>query len=153
MKYMYWSLNLDEGDFIRVKLNHPANIRLLTPSNYRQYHRGNTFRYYGGYVDYEPYKIEPPYSGDWYLVIDLKDCASDSVKASVSVFNRDETVINTIEDNQADSDSTPASLKGFQEQLCTEHNEPAIIRHDCGLYLCSTCLSKYECCPECQKQL
>lgn len=83
LKYTFFSL--EEGDTIEVSLSRAANACLMDLFNYSYYTMGLSFRYYGGYVTYSPSYITVPYSGTWYLAIDLGGHAG-SVSASVRVI-------------------------------------------------------------------
>ena len=86
MNYLAYEVVADSGDLIEVLLDHAANVQLLDPSNYRNYRRGTAFRYYGGYADRSPYRIQVPYQGHWHLVIDLGG-APGTVRASARVIS------------------------------------------------------------------
>ena len=57
---------------IEVTLDRQANVQLLDASNFSRYRRGEGHRYEGGgLVKRSPFRMRPPSSGHWYVVIDL----------------------------------------------------------------------------------
>lgn len=44
------------GDVLEVTLSSAANVRLLDPSNFHKYQRGETHRYYGGLARKSPFE-------------------------------------------------------------------------------------------------
>lgn len=73
MKYTLYKFdNLVKGNIVEITLRgNAANVLLLDSSNYNNYKSGRRYKYYGGYVTKSPYKIIVPYSGRWYVVINL----------------------------------------------------------------------------------
>lgn len=72
MNYSYYDLgNLKKGQVVEVTLSSAANVCLLTPSDFTNYKNRRPFNYYGGKITQSPYPIRIPFSGHWYLTIDL----------------------------------------------------------------------------------
>jgi len=69
--YIKYEFDTEPGDLIRIKLNIPANVRLLDPDNYEKYANGQSHNYHGGHATKSPVTLKPPHPGHWYLVIDL----------------------------------------------------------------------------------
>ncbi len=87
MEHLHYQLNTQAGDVVEVILDHAANVLLLDFLNYTNYTTGQPFRYYGGYAQVSPYRIQPPRPGQWHLAVDLGGGAG-SVRASVQVVPR-----------------------------------------------------------------
>lgn len=73
MKYTLYKFdNLVKGNIVEITLRgNAANVLLLDSSNHNNYKSGRRYKYYGRYVTKSPYKIIVPYSGRWYVVINL----------------------------------------------------------------------------------
>lgn len=72
MQYSYYDFGqLDKGKIVEITLTKAANVRLMDQINYNHYEKGQKHKYYGGYVKQSPFRIPVPYSGHWYLTIDL----------------------------------------------------------------------------------
>lgn len=84
MNYLHYQLDLKSGDVVEVTLDKAANVRLLDPTNYSLYRRGQPHRYHGGYAKESPVLLSAPHAGSWHLVVDLGGY-SGSVRASVNV--------------------------------------------------------------------
>lgn len=82
MNYLHYDLHLTQDEIVEITLDKQANVRLLDGSNYSAYKRGERHRYYGGLAKTSPYRLKPPHSGHWHLVIDLGGY-SGTVRASV----------------------------------------------------------------------
>ncbi len=87
MEYIYSNLGYVEGgSTVCVNLDTQANVLLLDPFNYHKYQSGLSFSYYGGLATRTPFSISVPYSGSWYVVIDLANVGGyGSVRYSISV--------------------------------------------------------------------
>jgi len=78
--------NKSGGEIVEITLiGNAANVRLMDSSNFSSYQAGKRHRYYGGYMKRSPAKIQIPYSGHWYVVIDLGGY-SGTVRSSVRVL-------------------------------------------------------------------
>jgi len=74
------------GEIVEITLiGNAANVRLMDSSNFSSYQSGKQHRYYGGYMKRSPAKIQIPYSGYWFVVIDLGGY-SGTVRSSVRVL-------------------------------------------------------------------
>lgn len=83
LHYEYSYLNADTA--IEVKLNKQANVRLLDEINFRNYHNGLKYNFYGGFVTISPFNLRVPFAGKWHIVIDLGGYAG-TVNATVHVI-------------------------------------------------------------------
>jgi hypothetical protein len=78
--------NKSGGEIVEITLiGNGANVRLMDSSGFSSYQSGRQHRYYGGYMKRSPAKIQIPYSGHWYVVIDLGGY-SGTVRSSVRVL-------------------------------------------------------------------
>jgi hypothetical protein len=86
MNYLHNEFDLSSDDVVEVTLQgNAANVQLLDPTNFQNYHSGRAFRYFGGYAKQSPIQIRVPHAGHWHLVIDLGGSAGN-VRASVRVL-------------------------------------------------------------------
>lgn len=78
--------NKPGGEIVEITLvGSAANIRLMDSSNFSSYQSGKQHRFYGGYMKKSPARIPIPYSGHWYVVIDLGGY-SGTIRSSVRVL-------------------------------------------------------------------
>ena len=84
MKFQVYDLHqCSRGDRIQVTLRgNAANVRLMDSSNYNSYRNGRNHKYYGGLVTRSPSVLTVPYSGHWYVTVDLAGLRG-SVSSSV----------------------------------------------------------------------
>ncbi len=82
MNFLKYELDAGPDDVIQVQLDKQANVRLMDWDNFQKYSRGQQHKYYGGHATKSPVRLRPPYSGRWYVVIDLGGYAG-TVRASV----------------------------------------------------------------------
>jgi hypothetical protein len=82
--YLHQQLDLSADDVVEVTLDHPANVMLLSPSDFDAYRNGREFRYEGGYARSSPIRIAAPHAGIWHLVVDLGG-GPGSVRAGVAI--------------------------------------------------------------------
>ena len=87
MEHLHYQLTLSSGDVLEVVLDYAANVLLLDSLNYACYTSGQPFRYYGGYAEVSPYRLQAPHSGQWHLAVDLGGGAG-SVRASVQIVSK-----------------------------------------------------------------
>lgn len=85
MNYLHYEFDLNSNNIVEVTLNKQANVRLLDSINYINYKNGKNHKYYGGGAKTSPFRISPPNSGHWHLVIDTGGYAG-TVKASVRII-------------------------------------------------------------------
>ncbi len=85
MNFLHYEVDVQAGDAVEVTLDKQANVRLLDPSNYGRYQRGQPHRYHGGLAKQSPVHLSPPHSGHWHVIIDLGGY-SGTVHASVRVI-------------------------------------------------------------------
>jgi hypothetical protein len=70
--YLVSEIDAGPEDVVEVKLSAPANVMLLTASDYTHYRNNEQFNYYGGHSGSElTVDLTPPNQGHWYLVVDL----------------------------------------------------------------------------------
>ncbi len=82
MNFLHYDIHLQKGEYVEVKLDKQANVRLLDGTNYTRYQRGEQHQYFGGLATKSPVRLSAPHPGHWHLVIDLGGY-SGTVKASV----------------------------------------------------------------------
>ena len=85
MDHLHQEFDAGSNDIIEVTLDHAANVLLMDSTNYGNYQRGQNYRYRGGYVKSSPFRISPPNSGRWHLVVDLGGYPG-TVRASARVL-------------------------------------------------------------------
>lgn len=56
---------------VEVTLTNAANVLLMDSVNFDNYRSGQAYRYHGGYIRSSPFRVRPPHSGHWHLVVDL----------------------------------------------------------------------------------
>lgn len=84
--YLHYDLSvIGERETILVNLQSQAYVRLLDQTNYYNYINSRPYNYYGGLVTVNPYKIKPPNSAHWHLIIDLGGSAGH-IKAQVQIL-------------------------------------------------------------------
>ena len=71
-EFLHREVDVGPEDVLEVTLDHPANVLLLDQVNYDLYRRRQPYKYiYGGYVTQSPFRIRPPFKGQWHVVVDL----------------------------------------------------------------------------------
>jgi len=85
--YLHTDFHLNEGDIVRVTIDHQANVMLLDDLGYSNYQAGRQFRYHGGHYKVSPIDIVVPSAGHWHVVIDLGGY-SGTIRHSISVIKR-----------------------------------------------------------------
>jgi hypothetical protein len=75
--YLFVDLGrVEKGAQVEFQLSgNAANVRLMDPSNYWRYQRGETFEFYGGLTRQSIQRLAVPAAGQWYAVVDLKGLA------------------------------------------------------------------------------
>lgn len=76
---------LRKGDLVEVTLSSGANVRLLDPSNFARYQRGQQHQMYGGLATRSPVRLAVPRSGQWHVVVDMQGLRG-STRASFRVI-------------------------------------------------------------------
>lgn len=73
MEFQQYSLgHQQQGSTVEVTLSGTeANVQLVDTANLANYKSGRSFTYYGGHYRSSPIHLAIPYSGTWYVVIDL----------------------------------------------------------------------------------
>jgi hypothetical protein len=87
MNFLHYELDLTAGDVVEVTLDKQANVRLLDATNFSSYSRNGRHAYHGGLAKQSPFRIAPPHSGHWHLVIDLGGYAG-TIRASLCTLQR-----------------------------------------------------------------
>lgn len=87
MEFLYRDLGYrSSGEIVEVTLrNNSANVRLMDSSNFQSYRSGRQHQFYGGHVTRSPYRIPIPYTGNWYITLDLGGYAG-SINYSVRIL-------------------------------------------------------------------
>lgn len=78
----------NRGDILEVTLTSGANVRLLDPSNFERYKRGQDHRCHGGLAKQSPVRLAIPSNGRWYAVVDTIGLRN-STRAGFRVINGD----------------------------------------------------------------
>ncbi len=71
MNFLHYEMDAGPDDPIEVSIDHPANVQLMDPPNFRNYKNRKEFRYFGGHAEASPVRLPPPRQGHWHLAIDL----------------------------------------------------------------------------------
>ncbi len=87
MKYQKYDLGqLDGNAVVEVTLKgNAANVLLMDNTNFQKYRNGQQYKYYGGHIKQSLCKIPVPYSGIWYIIINLGGY-SGSIRSSVRIL-------------------------------------------------------------------
>ncbi len=85
MNFLHYELNLESNDSVQVTLDNQANVQLLDSSNFQNYKNRRKYKYFGGLAKRSPFRVSPPHSGKWHLIID-RGGYSGTVKASIQVI-------------------------------------------------------------------
>ena len=87
MKFIHSDLGRrDRGDVLVVTLTSGANVRLMDPSNFNAFKRGQKHRYTGGLAKSSPVRLTIPRTGHWHAVVDMQGLRG-STRASFKVVN------------------------------------------------------------------
>jgi hypothetical protein len=86
MEPLHQDFELSEGSVVEVCLNRPANVLLVSETQYDGFIAGHAVVCHGGLARATPCRITVPYSGKWHLLIDREFagalvCADVSIKA------------------------------------------------------------------------
>lgn len=72
MDFLHYDLgHLNKQNQVIVGLSNQANVKLMDNCNLNNYRRGGRHNFYGGLALESPFRISPPYAGNWHIVIDL----------------------------------------------------------------------------------
>ena len=139
MDFIYYNLGfLNGGENVEVELSNAANVILLDDTNFASYKKGLSFNYRGGYIKTSPFLITVPYSGQWYIVIDLGGdsgyishscCVID--KVNKQSINKNATQIETLK-WQIQDDNPDCTVKVTSNWLKKhpEYGDPNTLRTD-----------------------
>ncbi len=87
--YIVYELDAGPEDVIEVTLSGPANVMLLTQSDYLHYQNNEEYSYIGGFSDNKlTVTLTPPHQGHWYLVVDLGGYPGH-VNASMKIVSKE----------------------------------------------------------------
>jgi len=88
MKFTEYDLGfLERGQIVEITLSgSAANVQLMDGSNLSNYKSGKKYQYLGGSAKHSPVKLPIPYSGIWYVVIDMRGLVG-TVRSSVRVLS------------------------------------------------------------------
>ena len=84
MSYKDFKINAKQSDIVEVNLEQQSNVMLLTSSDFNKYKTGQGYRYYGDYYKETPLRLSIPFTGLWYVVVDLGGYAG-IIKASAEL--------------------------------------------------------------------
>jgi Domain of unknown function (DUF1883) len=82
MSYLYWENTATAGDVVEVTLSGQANVKLMDAPNYSAYQSGRPYKFHGGLAKVSPLRLQVPYTGPWFVVVDLGGY-SGQVRAAV----------------------------------------------------------------------
>lgn len=83
MNFLQYDLGSGQrGEVVEVTLVSGANVRLMTSSEFSNYKNGRRHSYIGGLARQSPVRLQIPYSGHWYVAIDMQGLRG-STQASV----------------------------------------------------------------------
>ena len=86
MSFLHYKVDANEKNTIRVNIRGQANVRLMDQLNYYKFKRGGAYKAAAsGFTDSNPINLNPPYKGEWHVIIDTGGTAGD-VRASVDVL-------------------------------------------------------------------
>lgn len=87
MQFIHHDLGYRQaGETVEVTLSAAANVRLMDSSNFISYQNGRQHRYHGGgLVTRSPVHLQIPYSGTWYVTVDMQGL-SGSVRSAVRIL-------------------------------------------------------------------
>lgn len=86
MSYLFYEMNVEQGQKIRVDLRGQAAVRLLDPVNLRSFQAGADYLYYPGQPSGGGVELSPPSAGLWYVVVDRGWFPIKAEEVSVSVI-------------------------------------------------------------------
>lgn len=70
MTYMYWTVDLDEGDQIEISIDQAANVMVMRPSAFQNFQSGKAYTYHGGYYNQTPVILKPRGTGRQHVVVE-----------------------------------------------------------------------------------
>jgi hypothetical protein len=88
MTYLHYPFRIGPGEFVEIRLDRQAHVRLMDDANFWAYRSGRKHRHYGGLAISTPIRLEPPRPGYWHVVVDLGGIEG-RVRASAAVLNQD----------------------------------------------------------------
>ncbi|MFO0896994.1 MAG: DUF1883 domain-containing protein [Pirellulales bacterium] len=88
MTYLHYPFRIGPHEFVEVRLDRQAHVRLMDDANFWAYRSGRKHRHYGGLAISTPVRLEPPRPGYWHVVVDLGGIGG-RVRASAAVLNQD----------------------------------------------------------------
>ncbi len=71
MTYLHYPFRIGPHEFVEVRLDRQAQLRLMDDANFWAYRSGRIHRHYGGLAISTPVRLEPPRPGYWHVVVDL----------------------------------------------------------------------------------
>jgi len=86
MNFFHKDLMAGPNHIIFVDLDTQANVLLMDDLNYNAYRRGQSCKYYGGWVKQTPVRLRPHHRGRWHVVVDLGD-ASGRIRAGIRILS------------------------------------------------------------------
>lgn len=85
MNFLHYIVQIQSGEAVQVSLDKQANVRIMDSLNFNNYKQGRRHSFLGGLVKKSPIYLQPPYPGQWHLVVDLGGY-SGTVRASVETI-------------------------------------------------------------------
>ncbi len=67
--HLHHELDLKTTDMVRVHLDNPAKVFLMTPDNYRLFLTWEPFEAFGGEYEHSPVRLQAPQDGTWHLAV------------------------------------------------------------------------------------
>lgn len=85
MNYLHYEVHAGPQHIIKVRIDRPANVRLLDTLHFQKYRLGKSFEGAGGETDPPGREFRVQHRDTWHIVIDLGG-KKGTVKAQVDVL-------------------------------------------------------------------
>lgn len=71
MNFQYQTHFFTAGEVLEVTCDRTMNVRLMDSWNFSRFRQNQSATFYGGSTLRSPARLQPPYPGMWYVVVDL----------------------------------------------------------------------------------
>jgi len=85
--HLHKSLHLSEKEIIQLKIEKPVNVYLLDNANYHLFMQDRPYTFHGKEIDTSPFFMNPPYPGDWELVI-FSNTPGEKLEAEITIIEK-----------------------------------------------------------------